>query len=270
MADLPPSSKLTGVSNGATLARIARPVADLAGERHAVDVGVAGQRLAGAVGPEAVHDVEHARRQAGLQGQLAQPRRRQRRLLGRLEHRRAPERQRRRDLPRGLHEREVPGADAGRDAGRLVADVGVATVVDPRLAVGVRGPVGEEAQVAGAARDVGARLADRLAGVARLEQRERLRVAVDQVGERVQVRSPPLRPERGPDRERGAGGAHGAIDLLGPADRHVGEPRAVVRVVRRERAVRARPDERVADHVVGADGGGYHERPCTSACASPA
>ena len=43
-----------------------------------------------------------------------------------------------------------------------------------------------------------------------------------------------------------------------------------MRVVRRERAARARPDERIADHVVGADGGGYHERPCTSAWASDA
>ena len=60
--------------------------------------GCAHQRLAGVVAV-AVHDVQHARRDAGFQRQLAQPRRGQRRQLAHLQHRGVAERQAGRDLP---------------------------------------------------------------------------------------------------------------------------------------------------------------------------
>ena len=69
-----------------------------AGERHLVHARVRRQRRAGGLA-EAGHDVDHAGRHARLQAQLAQPQRRQRRLLRRLEHDGAAGGERRADLP---------------------------------------------------------------------------------------------------------------------------------------------------------------------------
>ena len=63
-------------------------------------------------------------RQAGLEQQLAEVERRQRRLLGRLEHHRAAAGQRRAELPRRHQQREVPGDDLADDADRLAQRVG--------------------------------------------------------------------------------------------------------------------------------------------------
>ena len=69
-------------------------------------------------------DVDHARREARFLHQLAEPQRRQRRLLGRLEHDRAAGRQRRAELPRRHQQREVPRDDLADHADRLAQRVG--------------------------------------------------------------------------------------------------------------------------------------------------
>ena len=72
-----------------------------------------------AVPPGPGHDVEDAGRDAGLERQLAEPDRGQRRVRRGLEDRGVAGGQRRRDLPRGHQDREVPGHDQPDDADRL-------------------------------------------------------------------------------------------------------------------------------------------------------
>ena len=148
------------------------------------------ERLADLARAEAVHDVEDAVGQAGLERELREPRRRRRRLLGRLEDDRVAERERGRELPGREHQRRVPRADRDDDAGGRVQHVRQ----PPGLAVGLvarqRRVVGEEAQVQRRARDVVvARGAEQPPGVARLEQRQLIGVLLDQGGERVQQRA---------------------------------------------------------------------------------
>ena len=69
--------------------------AGLAGERDAVDVGVARQGRSRGVGPVAVHDVQDARRHARLEGEAAHDRGGDGRVLGRLPHDGVAPRQRR-------------------------------------------------------------------------------------------------------------------------------------------------------------------------------
>ncbi len=123
LGDLPPSSSVTRFSARARLR------ADLAadgrrpGEGDLVDVGMVDQRGPGlAVARE---DVQHARREADLERELAEPQRAQRRLLGGLQHDRAARRQRRPELPGGHQQREVPGDDLPAHADRFAAGVAV-------------------------------------------------------------------------------------------------------------------------------------------------
>ena len=72
-----------------------------------------------AVPPGPVTTLRTPGRNAGLEGQLAEPDRRQRRVRRGLEDRGVAGRERRRDLPRGHEQREVPGHDQPDDADRL-------------------------------------------------------------------------------------------------------------------------------------------------------
>jgi hypothetical protein len=101
-----------------------------AGERHHVDVGVRGERLAHH-GAHARDEVEHARRQPHLLEHLGQRERRQRRHLAGLEHDGAPGRQRRGDLGHDLVQRVVPRRDGADDADRLLDDQRVADLLVP-------------------------------------------------------------------------------------------------------------------------------------------
>ena len=87
------------------------------------DVGMLEQRVDRDL--VAVHDVEHAVRDAGLVQQLREVDRRRRILLGRLEHERVPARDRRREHPHRHHRREVERRDAADDAERLADRVDV-------------------------------------------------------------------------------------------------------------------------------------------------
>ena len=155
-----------------------------AGEHQGVDVHVQGQGLAHGV-TEARQHVEHAGRNAGLDGQLGDADAGQRRLFGRLEDHRVAGGQRRAELPAGHQQREVPRHDGGDHADRLtghqaqfVVGGGGHFVVD--LVDGLTAP----AQRTRGGRHVDTqRIADRLAHVQGFQQGQLLGVGVDQVGE---------------------------------------------------------------------------------------
>ncbi len=87
-------------------------------EADEVDVGMLDERRA-RFGSEPVDDVEHAGRNAGLQRELREERRRRGRVLGGLHDRSVPAEDRRERLPGDVRERRVEAHDQRRDAERL-------------------------------------------------------------------------------------------------------------------------------------------------------
>src|SRR5208282_2334912 len=213
--------------------------ARLAGEGDASDERVLGQKLAGRVRPESVHDVVDALRHASLVHHLAEQSCGQRRLLRRLDDDRVAAGERRADLPRHQKQRQVPRRDDRDDALRPAEPV-----IDRALAVlrrhdeGLgRDPfdgVGEHFEIGGAARDVEVAGETRgLAGVEALGGEELLEPRDDAVGDPREdvgaLGDRHLAPGAG---ERSWGGAAGRVDLrlatLGhAADDAVVERRAV-------------------------------------------
>ena len=132
--------------------------------------------------------VKHALGQPGLERQLAEPDRGQRRQLGRLEDDGVAGGQRGREAPAGDRHREVPGHDDADDAERLVeGDVDAAGHRD----LPAEQPLGRAGVVVEAVADVArlpARVAPGVAGVAHLELGELLDVRVDDGGEAAQQR----------------------------------------------------------------------------------
>ena len=123
--DLPPSSSVTRFRLPAAAFRISLPTSVEPVNDDLVHVRMLGERRARGLA-EAGHDVDHAVREARLPAiSSPEPQRRERRLLGRLEHDRAAGRERRRHLPRRHHQREVPRHDLADDADRLAQRVGV-------------------------------------------------------------------------------------------------------------------------------------------------
>ncbi|MNZ69687.1 hypothetical protein D3C78_879960 [compost metagenome] len=155
-----------------------------AGEGQHVDIHVQGQRLAHGVAV-ARQDVEHAFRDAGIECQLRDADRGQRRLFRWFEDEGIAHRQGRGEFPAGHDQREVPRHDgrdhAGRFAGhqaQLILGRGGDFVVD--LVDGFGGP----ADRVGGRRNVDAHgVADRLAHVEGFEQGQFFLVRQDQVGE---------------------------------------------------------------------------------------
>ena len=142
--------------------RLRDQLADLgaAGEGDLVDVRVLGERGAGVA--VARDDVQDAGRDAGLERELAEAQRAERRLLGRLEDDRAAGGERRADLPRRHQQREVPRDDLPDDADGLLERVGVelgAGDVGQRRRHGraaeLRRPAGHVPEEVGGERDIG-------------------------------------------------------------------------------------------------------------------
>ena len=164
LAALPPSSRVSALSEPATARRICLPDRGRAGERDLVDAGAADE-----VHPDlgrAGDDVDDAGRQVGLAADVGEEERRERRRGGGLEDDRVARREGRRDLPGEHQQREVPGDDLGGDAERPgdAPREGVLELVRPaRVVPEVRR---HERHV-----DVAA-LLDRLARVHRLEDGE--------------------------------------------------------------------------------------------------
>ena len=92
-------------------------------ERHGFDVLVRAQAIDHILA--AMNDVEHARRNASLNGQFHQQHGRQRILFRRLEHEGVAAGDRHREHPQRNHRREVERRDAGADADRLAQGVSV-------------------------------------------------------------------------------------------------------------------------------------------------
>ena len=132
-------------------------------------------------------DVDDAGRKAGFDDEVAEPQRRERRLLGRLQDARAARGERGPELPRRHDERKIPRDDLRDDADGLAARVGVdaralqaADGDVDRRAFDLRGPAGHVAEVVARARhvdDAGHLL--RLAVVDALELGELVGVLVD-------------------------------------------------------------------------------------------
>ena len=172
-----------------------------AGEADAPHPRVGHQRRAG-LGAEALHDVEHARRQTCGRGDVGEQRRRERRPLRRLGDDGVAGGQRGGDAPRREHQRGVPRRDDRGDAGGVPGDVvrvaaGLDVLVPEREQV-----VGEEPEVRGHPRDHAAPVrAQQRAVVARLDDGQVLEPVGDPVGDRVQDRGALLgwggRPRRG-------------------------------------------------------------------------
>ena len=171
-----------------------------AGEGQHVDVHVQRQRLADGVAV-ARQDVEHAFRDAGIQRQLRDADRGQRRLFRRLEDERVARRQGRGELPAGHDQREVPRHDGRDHAGRFAGDQ--AELIVRRggdFVVDLVDGFGAPADRVGGRRDVDAhRVADRLAHVEGFEQRQFFLVGQDQVGEADQDALALGRGQVGPD-----------------------------------------------------------------------
>ena len=184
------------------------------GQGHHRHVGVAHESGAGGLAvPEDY--VEDAVRKV-LGADLGQPRGRQRRLLGRLQHDRVAGRERRTDLPDRHHQRVVPGRYLSHDADRLPPDHRrVALHVLTRSASLERARrAREEAQVVDEERHllVPHRL-DRLAHVERLELRELVGLLLEGVGDPQEGQRPLAGRCLGPLRESPAGGRHGCVHV---------------------------------------------------------
>ena len=200
LADFPPSSKTTGVSESAaafiTACTVATPpvneILSIPGWRTE---RVAGDRPTG-------HDVERAGREPGLEGELGEAHRAERRDLGWLRHHCVPGRQRGDRLLSHPHHGPVPRWDdrdhsvwlvqhqidvVGRVHGRDIAG----ELVDPARVVARPG------------RGVGTRIDDRdgSAVVERVDGARLLAVLVEEVGETVQDADPRRDGNRLPDGE---------------------------------------------------------------------
>ena len=197
------------------------PAADLgrAGEGDLGDVGVLDQPPA-ADAPRPGDDVQHALRQPRLERDLLQLERGQRRQLGRLEDDAVAGRERRRHLPGGDRQREVPGDDQADDAERLAEGHVDAAGDRDRLPEQPLRRAGVVAEGLDHHPDLAPRVADRLAGVPRLQRRQLLQPRLDRCGEVAQQLRPVRRRHRPPGRERRLRPRHRRVDLLDPGPRH--------------------------------------------------
>ena len=144
------------------------------------------ERLAG-FDAEAVDDVDDAGRQ-DVGDQFHDDQDAKRCLLGRLQHHAIAGGKRRRELPGRHQDREIPRNDLADDAERFVEMIGDRVLVDLRDAAFLGAhDAGEIAQMVDDQRHVGMRrLADRLAVVERLDQRQQIEIAFHLVGDPVQ------------------------------------------------------------------------------------
>ena len=249
---LPPSSRWTLLIHCAADAEDLLADGGRARERQLRDIRVGDERGAGRRAV-AVDDVEHAFRHARLEHDAPQVRRREGRLLGHLEHDAVADREGRRRLPAREQERVVPGRDRTDDAVRLalrvdeVARVGRVGASVRQLGVGreVREEVGGE-------HHLGGRLTERLARVPRLDLADDVRLRADLVAHPAQDPSPLAWRHPGP----GAAvpdilrGTDGRVDVLGLAERDLGQDLARRGIDRVERPAGHRRDLASADHVM--------------------
>ena len=232
------------------------PGARLARERDLADTRMRREGRAGdRAGPG--DDVHDTRREPGLQAQLTEPERRERRPRRRLEDRGIARRQRGCQLPGGHHQREVPGHDEADHADGLAQRQVQARLGDrDGLAVVlVRGPavVLEHARCRA---DLPTGAADGLAHVARLELGQLLRVVADERREPQQGLAAPDRGPRPPlALECGLGRRDRPVHILRGARRDVRDDLAMSRLDDLERRAVGGLGRSAADgHVQGRHG----------------
>ena len=158
-----------------------------AGERQLDHIWVQCQCPPG-LRPQAIDQVEHARRATGIDEQLGQPGTRQRRLLGRFEHHAVAGRQNRRQLPHRHQQWVVPGRDGAHHAHGFMRDqVQAARCGMGDCAFHLVNALGKKTQGLGDFRQVDVEhIADRLAHVERLQQGQFVGMLLDQIGQAQQ------------------------------------------------------------------------------------
>lgn len=158
-------------------------------------------------------DVEYALGDAGLLGEHGQRQRRQRRLVGGLQHHGAAGRQRRRDFSRDHRVREIPRRDRTADADRLLdrEQARIRTLRRNGFAIDAAGFLGEELDIGGADVDLAQCLGERLALLGGEDQRKVLAIGDDQLEPFAQNVGALLGGVLGP----GGKGPLGGFDRLG-------------------------------------------------------
>ena len=141
----------------------------------------------------AVHDVQHAGRNAGLRREIGDQQRRRRVLLGRLQHEGVAGGDRVRQHPERHHRREVERGDAGDDAERLTdrVDVDAGRRLLGELALQQLRDAARELDVLDPACDFAERVGVHLAVLGRDDRGELLAVAVEELAEPEQHLGPP-------------------------------------------------------------------------------
>ena len=172
----------------------------------------------------AVDDVEHARRQPGLEQQLREPHRHGRIAFRRLEDEGIAAGERRREFPHRDHGGEIERRDAGDDAKRLAhgikVDTGTGTFAEFALEK-VRNAAGEFDHLE-AALDVALGVRERLAVLGGKEPRQAVEFLLRQVEELEQDARAPLRVGRGPADLRRFRHRDGVLGLGMLGERHLG------------------------------------------------
>ena len=158
--------------------------------------------------------VDDAFRDAGVEDELGQAERRERRQLGGLEHDRVPAGERRPQFPARDVERKVPGHDQPDDAERLAERQIDAASNGDRLAMMLVDRTGIEVEDLGHHRHLAAGAGNRLADVAGLDAGELLGVLLDERREPPQQPRAVARRHTAPRRSRRARSAHRLVGLV--------------------------------------------------------
>jgi hypothetical protein len=190
---------------------------------------------------------------ADARDELGDRERAQRSELGGFEHDGVAGGERGAELPAGEHQREVPRHDLADDPDRLALDIVEEARIDrDHRALDLVGHAREVAKAEDRARDIEANaVADRMAGVARLELGEASGVGLDRAGECEQEAAALARRGPAPGRECPRGGVDGAVDVLGAGLGDGGEPGLVERIDDVDRAAGEAVDEFTADEQLG-------------------
>ena len=162
-------------------------------------------------------DVQDAFGDAGLECELGEPERRERRQLGGLEDDGVAASECGAELPGGDVEREVPGDDEADDAERLAERHVDAAGDGDGLAVALVDRAGVEVEDVGNHANLAAGAADRLADVGGFDPRELLVVLFDEGREPAEEPSPVSRRNRPPSRESALGRRHRRVGLGDPS-----------------------------------------------------
>jgi ParB family chromosome partitioning protein len=158
-----------------------------AGERHLAH-RLRGDQVRRHIRRHAEHEIEHTRRQAGINKAAHQFDAASRRLLRRLEDQRAASRKRAADLARRRQGREVPGCEGDADADRLLRHELAHALHAARhdAAIGAAAFLGIPFDDVGGDQHLEARLGNDLALLLRHDARDGVRTLAHQVGRLAQ------------------------------------------------------------------------------------